>query len=99
MQRSRELGIRIANGAPASSIVRLIAIKVLQAILVGAVAGLTLSVVSSRSLESLFYELRANDWTMLAVSTAVIVIVALAAALGPLVRALRIDPVRMLSAD
>ena len=99
LQRSRELGIRIAIGAPASNIVGIIGVEVLQVILIGASVGLVLGLVASRSIQSLFYEVRADDWTMLAVPAAVILLVALVAALGPLLRALRIDPVRMLRAD
>ena len=99
LQRSREIGIRIAIGAPVSNIVRLIALEVLQVIAVGTSAGLRVGVASSRSLESLFYEVRADDWAMLAVPPAIILIVAVLAAAGPLLRALRIDPVRMLRAN
>ena len=77
----------------------MIALEVLQVIAVGTSAGLRVGVASSRSLESLFYEVRADDWAMLAVPPAIILIVAVLAAAGPLLRALRIDPVRMLRAN
>jgi ABC-type antimicrobial peptide transport system permease subunit len=54
---------------------------------------------SPRAITATFYEVRATEWTMVAVPVAVIVAVALLASAPPVIRALRIDPLSMLRAD
>jgi ABC-type lipoprotein release transport system permease subunit len=55
--------------------------------------------VSLRFIESLFYQVKATDWTMMAFPWAVMLLTALAAAIAPVMRAVRIDPVEMLRAE
>ena len=99
LQRRREFGIRIAIGAPMFHIARLVSLEVLSVVVIGAVAGLALGMASARYIEALFYEVHANDLTMLATPSLIILAVALLAALRPIVHALRIDPVKMLRSE
>jgi putative ABC transport system permease protein len=99
LQRRREIGIRLAIGAPAADIARRVTMEVLSMVLAGALAGLALGVASARYIETLFYDVKATDPSMLALPALTLLAVALLAALPPVIRALRIDPVTMLRAE
>jgi ABC-type antimicrobial peptide transport system permease subunit len=99
LQRRREIGIRIAIGAAAADIARRVTVDVFAMVLVGAVAGLALGVVSLRYIETLLYEVKGTDPGMLAAPFGAIGAAALLAALPAVIRALRIDPVTMLRVD
>jgi len=66
---------------------------------VGAVAGVALGMISVRYLESLFYQAKPTDVAMLAFPSLAISGAALLAAVIPVIRAVRIDPATMLSAE
>ena len=68
-------------------------------VLIGAAAGLAAGVASERYLETLLYQVKATDVTMLALPAVTIFAAAVLAALPPVIRAVRIDPARMLRAD
>jgi predicted permease len=99
LQRQREIGIRIAVGAPAGVIARLVTAEVFSMVIVGAIAGLALGMVSMRSIESLFYQVKATDPVMLVLPLATILIAALLAALPAVIHAARIDPMTMLRVE
>jgi predicted lysophospholipase L1 biosynthesis ABC-type transport system permease subunit len=99
LQRRREIGIRIAVGAQAGGIARLVTMDVFAMVIVGAVAGLALGMASVRYVQSLFYQVRATDLQMLAVPALAILAGALLAALRPVIQAVRIDPASMLRAE
>ncbi|HXB75102.1 MAG TPA: ABC transporter permease [Candidatus Acidoferrales bacterium] len=99
LQRRREIGIRIAIGAPAVDIARRVTVDVFSMVIVGAVAGVALGMVSVRYIATLFYQVKATDPGILALPSLTILVVAQLAALPAVVRAIRIDPVSMLRAD
>ena len=99
LQRRREIGIRIAIGAPAASVVRLVTGRIFTIVLVGAFAGLGLGVASARFIETLFYQVRATDLPMLAFPSLILFAAAFLAALPAAVRAVRIDPVTTLRVE
>jgi putative ABC transport system permease protein len=99
LQRRREIGIRIAVGAQAGGIARLVTMDVFAMVLVGAVAGIGLGMLSVRYVESLFYQVKATDMQMLAFPAVAILAGAFLAALRPVMQAVRIEPVSMLRAE
>jgi ABC-type antimicrobial peptide transport system permease subunit len=99
LQRRREIGVRIAVGAQAGGIARLVTTEVFAMVLLGAVAGIELGMLSVRSIESLFYQVRATDLQMLALPSLAILVGALLAALRPVIQAVRVDPASMLRTD
>jgi putative ABC transport system permease protein len=99
LQRKREIGIRMAVGAQAGVIVRLVTMEIFSMVVIGAVAGLALGMVSGRFIESLFYQVKATDWTMMTIPWVMMLVTALAAAVVPVMRAVRIDPASMLRAE
>jgi predicted lysophospholipase L1 biosynthesis ABC-type transport system permease subunit len=99
LQRRREIGVRIAIGAPASSIARLVTVEVFTMVLVGALAGVALGMASVRYIEALLYQVKAGDPAMLALPSLTIMAAALLAAVPAVFHAVRIDPVAMLRSE
>ncbi len=99
LQRRREIGIRLAIGAPAGDIARRVTVDVFTMVLIGAAAGLALGLTSARYIQSLLYEVRATDLAMLVLPSLIILAAALLAALPAVIRAARIDPVTMLRSE
>ncbi len=99
LQRRRELGIRIAIGAPVGDIASRVTVTIFSMVLVGAVAGLGLGLASARRIESLLYQVNATDVAMLSTPALFMFAVALLAAVPAVIRAVRIDPVSMLRVE
>jgi predicted permease len=99
LQRRREIAIRMALGAKAGDVAWRVMAEVLWMVLMGASGGLALGLASVRYIESLLYQVRATDMTMLAVPTLTVLAAALVAAVPALIRAVRIDPVTILRAE
>jgi len=99
LQRRREIGIRMAIGAPAADIARRVTADIFSIVLAGALAGLALGMASVRYVETLFYHVKATDPGALALPTLTIVAAALAAGLPAVMRAVRIDPAAVLRAE
>ena len=99
LQRRREIGIRMAIGAQAGDIARRVTADVFRMVIVGVVAGGALGMASVRFIAALLYGVQPTDVGMLALPSATILAVALAAAAPAVVRAVRIDPVSMLRSE
>jgi predicted permease len=99
LQRRREIGIRMAIGAPASDIARRLTWDAFSMVLAGAVVGLGLGLVSVRYIGALLYGVKATDAGMLALPWLTMLVVALLAAAPAAIRAVRIDPASTLRAD
>jgi predicted permease len=99
LQRRREIGIRMAIGAQAGSIARLVTVEIFGMVLVGAIAGMALGMAAVRYIEALLYQVKAADPAMLALPALTILASALLAALPAVYRAVRIDPVEMLRSE
>ena len=91
-QRLPEMGLRMALGAGAASLLKLMLGRAAALAVVGLVVGLTGAVAASRVLEGMLFGLKPVDLkTYLAVSVVVLAVTVLAA-LGPAWRATRVDP-------
>jgi predicted permease len=99
LQRRREIGIRIAIGAQAGDIARQVIIHAFAVVLAGSICGILVGIASGRFIESLLFEVKATDPGILALPAAEILGVAVLAALPPLLRAIRTDPVAMLRSE
>jgi predicted permease len=99
VQRRRDIGIRLALGAPASHLVAGATRTVFAMLLLGSVAGVALGLGAQRYIGDLLYGVRATDWQMLALPVVTILGAAALAALPPVMRALRVDPVTTLRAE
>ncbi len=93
VQRTREIGIRVALGAAAGHVRGLVFKEVGWMVLAGAVLGLPAAYGLARLSESLLYGVHAGDVQVYAASLGIIGVVALAACYIPSRRATRIDPI------
>ena len=91
-QRTQEIGVRVALGATAASVIRLVVAESLKPVAAGIVLGLAVSFAAMELLESLVAGVSARDPVTFAAVPALLLVVTLAAALAPVWRALRIDP-------
>jgi predicted permease len=99
VQRERELGVRIALGAAAANIARLVMVRVMAMVMLGAIVGVLLGLVSVRYVEALLYGVKGTDVSMLSVPCAVLLGAALLVSLPAVLRAVKIDPAVMLRAE
>jgi putative ABC transport system permease protein len=96
VRRSREIGVRMALGARPGQIVRLMVREGLVLILLGTAVGLTAAVGGARLLAGLLYGVGPTDATTFVAAPLILGAAAVAAALVPLRRALRVDPMIVL---
>jgi predicted permease len=101
VRRSREIGIRVALGARPRDVIALILREGLSVTIVGMALGLVAAAAAARGLGALtpLYGVGAIDPLTYAAVPALLVAVALAAALPPTHRALRLDPNIVLRQD
>jgi putative ABC transport system permease protein len=98
-QRTQEIGIRLALGAPRSAVLWLVSSQGLRMALVGVAIGLMGTVMAARSLASLLYGISALDPVTLGAASAVLIAIVLAACALPARRAARIDPMQALRTE
>src|SRR6266567_1502481 len=93
VQRTREIGIRVALGAASGHVRGLVFKEVGWMVLAGTVVGLPVAYGMARLSESLLYGVKAGDISVYAASLGIICLVAFAACYIPSRRATRIDPI------
>ncbi|WP_321476293.1 ABC transporter permease [uncultured Paludibaculum sp.] len=91
-QQRHEIGIRMALGASARDVHRMVLTDTLRLVLVGVAAGMALSWVVGRLLASQLWGVPGYDSITLCVVSGILIAVGLAAAYLPSVRATRVDP-------
>jgi putative ABC transport system permease protein len=91
-QRRNEIGIRMALGAQRADVLRLILGHGAKLALLGGVIGLAAAFGLTRFLSSQLYGTSANDPSIFAAATILLVAVALAACYIPAHRAMKVDP-------
>jgi hypothetical protein len=91
-QRTSEIGLRIALGASRSDVVRLVLRRVLTHIVLGFIVGIGFVVAWSRVFSSGRADVTVTDPATLGLVAAALIVLALVAALSPLRRAMRVDP-------
>jgi putative ABC transport system permease protein len=98
-QRAREIGIRMAMGAAAGAVVRMIVREGLALAAIGVVLGAAGAAALAPALRSLLYGVRPVDPPTFAVTIAVLFAIAAAATYLPARRATAVDPVNALRAE
>ena len=95
-QSTHELGLRLALGAEASHLFRLVASRVLLLTGIGVVISTGTALALMRLIASLLYKVKPHDLLAFASAFVVITAASLAACLLPAWRAMRTDPARAL---
>jgi len=98
-QRTRELGLRMALGADAGRVRRLVLRQVGWMTVVGGGVGLVLAIGLGRMAQSLLFELEGTDPVVFTAAAAALALVALGAGAVPAWRASRVDPMRALRVE
>ena len=98
-QRVREIGIRMALGAPARGVVRLIVIEGLKPTIAGVALGLVLAAMLVRAMTTLLYGVSQYDPRTFSGVAVIMVAVGVAATLVPAYRATRVDPIVTLRSE
>lgn len=93
VQRTHEIGVRLALGAQRSEMLRLIVGSTARPVLAGLVVGLLGAVLATRTIAALLFQIKPTDVRTYAVTAALFLGVALLASAIPAYRASRVDPV------
>ena len=95
-ERMRELAIRLALGSEPRAICYLVARRLALLSLLAVVAGGWIGLVCAKGLRSVLFGLTPTDGPTLAAAAAILVLVAVTAAWGPIRRAASVDPIVLL---
>jgi putative ABC transport system permease protein len=99
LQRTREIGLRMALGARATDVLQLMVSQGMRLVVVGIVLGLAGSWVLTRLMRNLLYEVQPADPVTFAGVTVLFVCLAFAACYLPARRAAKVDPLVALRQD
>jgi len=97
VQRTHEIGVRMALGAQSRDVLRLVVGHALKLVCIGSAIGVVLALVSTRALAALLYNVDAYDLPTIVIVTFVLGAIALIASYIPALRATRADPMIALS--
>src|SRR5205814_7297762 len=98
-QRTGEIGVRIALGAQAADVLRLILGQGMMPVLIGLAAGIAAALALGRLLRTQLYQISPHNPTLLFTTAAVLALVALLACFVPARRAAHVDPIQALRAE
>lgn len=96
VERTRELGIRMALGATVSQAIRTVALPGIALTTAGVAAGSFLALGSVKMLRHLVWGVRTNDPATFASVALVLILVAVAASYVPALRIVRLNPAETL---
>jgi putative ABC transport system permease protein len=92
VQRTHEIGVRMALGAQRRDVLRLVILHALKLVCAGTLVGLIVALVSTSALRSVLYQVSTLDLPTFAFVTIALAAVALLASYVPARRATRADP-------
>jgi ABC-type antimicrobial peptide transport system permease subunit len=98
-QQTRDIGVRIALGAAAGDVYRLVLVEAIGVVGAGAVAGVIGSALGGRLLTAQLFEVSSLDPAALGGAAVLLLAIGIAAGFVPAHRATHIDPVIALHAD
>jgi putative ABC transport system permease protein len=97
--RTREIGIRVALGAPNQAILRIVLRETAALSLLGIAVGIPCGLASSRLIAGMLFGVSSNDFSNIVTACPLLLAVALFAGYVPARRASRIDPIVALRAQ
>ena len=99
LQRTQEIGIRMALGAQPGDILRLVIGQGLSVALIGVAIGLGATLALTRFIASLLYGVRPTDVSTLLIGVGMLIGIAIIACYLPARRAMRVDPMVALRSE
>ena len=91
-QQTREIGIRMAMGARAENVLRLVVKQGMRLAIIGLLLGLVLAFIAMYFMSTLLFGVSAHDPAVFVAVTLVLAIAAFLACYFPAKRAARVDP-------
>jgi predicted permease len=98
-EQTREIGIRVALGAPRARIARTVILRGVAVAIVGAIVGLATASWGTKLIESQLYGVARSDAASFVAAALVLLAAALAACVVPTRRALAVDPMTAIRAE
>jgi putative ABC transport system permease protein len=98
-QRVREIGIRLALGAPVRGLLGMIVVEGLKPTLIGVVLGLAMAAAFVRVMSTLLFGVSQHDPSTFSGVAVIMLIVGAIATLLPAYRATRVDPIVTLRSE
>ena len=99
VQRTREIGIRVALGARRQGIVALLVKQGMQPVVVGLAIGVAGALAVGRYIESVLYGVQPHDPVIVILAVSLMAVVAIVATVVPAIRASGIEPAKVLQGD
>lgn len=98
-QRSREIGVRLALGAEPAGVARMIVSQGMRLALVGLVPGVLAAYAAARGMRALLFGVAPADPATILAAVALVCVMTLVGSLVPALRAVRVNPMRVLRAE
>ncbi|MEO7362790.1 MAG: FtsX-like permease family protein, partial [Gemmatimonadaceae bacterium] len=98
-QRTREMGVRVALGAQSRDVVRMILRQSVALSAIAVALGVGIALLTSKWVEPLLFETSARDPLVYVSVAGALILVAIAAAIAPALRAARVDASTALRSD
>ena len=98
-ERTREIGVRMALGATAGAVRRMVVSQGAKVVLIGAVVGVLAALASTRFLETLLYEVDAVNPVVFVAMSIMMIGIGMLASYVPARRASNVDPIESLRTD
>lgn len=98
-QRTQEIGVRMALGATAESVFRMVLGQALRLVAIGVIVGLAAAAGLTRLLQTLLFQTEALDPATFVLTAAILTLVAILASWVPARRGTRVPPVEALRAE
>ena len=98
-QREREIGVRVALGASASDVLKLVVRQGLLLTLTGVIIGLAVALALARIIAHWLYGVSATELGIFATAATLLVAVALIASYCPARKATKVDPMVVLRSE
>jgi putative ABC transport system permease protein len=95
-ERTHEVGVRMALGAQARDVLRMIVWRGMSLTLIGVAIGLAMSLALTRVIKSLLFNVSATDPATFALVALLLVVIAMIASYVPARRATKVDPTQSL---
>jgi ABC-type antimicrobial peptide transport system permease subunit len=98
-ERTREIGVRMALGATAGAVRRMVVSQGAKVVLVGTAVGVAAALASTRLLDALLYDVNAVDPVVFVAMSMTMIGIGMLASYVPARRASNVDPIESLRND